>query len=90
MKTLLIILSIFSCSVACDPIDQKDHNRSTRQRAYANYCVDTLWHNPTLAEWNRMENMSHRDIYEACAKDFSEKKITLKINTAHYNVPSHN
>ena len=80
MKNLIIALTLLAAAFGCDPIDNADHNRSARVRGYANFCVDAIWADSDLASFNGLRDMTHREIYEACAEDYETKKLVLIFN----------
>ncbi len=71
MKNLLLIIIIMA-QMGCNPIDDP-HSQEVLE--YANECLEVLWKDAKLAEFNGLIDKSHRDLYEECASDFERKEL---------------
>ena len=75
MKNLLIIITIITTGIACDPIDQVDSNRDAGVRSYGHKCTEQLWSDVNRLESYGMSDLTHREVYEACIKDYDRKAL---------------
>lgn len=77
MKNLIIALTLIAAAFGCDPIDSADQDRSQSVRGYAHYCVNQIWSDTRLAQYNMMDHLTHREVYEKCVADYDRKSIVL-------------
>lgn len=75
MKNALTLIIIIITGIACDPIDSVDANRDAGVRSYGHKCTEQLWSDMNRLESYGMSGLTHREVYEACIKDYDRKAL---------------
>lgn len=76
MNKLITLLTLTLLSIACDPIDDAV-NYTPEQTVYAEECVNNLWADQELNDYNKVGGLGLKALYKACADDYFSKRFVI-------------